>query len=120
MRRRLIGAALLWCCLAAAWPAPPGPWGGLRHAPARSRPAGGGRPPLLIGDSTAIFATPILGRLGVEADAHGGGLWGRGNQVLRARRRAHSLPHVVALALGANGPVSRSPIAAALQVMGRD
>src|SRR3954452_1705480 len=39
--------------------------------------------------------------------------------MLRARRRAHSLPHVAALALGANAPISRGQIAAALRVMGR-
>ena len=34
------------------------------------RPAHG-RPPLIIGDSTMIFAAPVLGGLGFEADAHG-------------------------------------------------
>src|SRR3954447_19692613 len=120
MRRRLIGAAVLACCVAAAWPATAGACGEFRHSHARSRPARNGRPPLLIGDSTAIFATPILGRLGIEADAHGCRFFGQGVQMLRARRRDHSLPHVVALALGANGPVSRGQISAALRVMGRD
>src|SRR3954447_5751508 len=120
MRRRLIGAAVLACSMAAAWPATAGACGEFRHSHARSRPARNGRPPLFIGDSTGIFATPILGRLGVEADAHGCRFFGQGVQMLRARRRAHSLPHVAALALGANGPVSRGQISAALRVMGRD
>src|SRR4051794_8795835 len=120
MRRRLITGALVACWVVAAWPTTASACGEFRHASARSHPAGVGRAPLFIGDSTGIFATPMLGRLGVEADAHGCRFFGQGVQMLRARRRAHSLPHVVALALGANGPVSRSQISAALRVMGRD
>ena len=120
MRRRLTVAALLACCAVAAWPATAGACGELRHARARSHPAGVGRAPLLIGDSTSIIATPILGRLGVEADAHGCRFFGQGVQMLRGRRRAHTLPHVVVLALGANGPVSRGQISAALRIVGRD
>src|SRR3954451_979347 len=120
MRRRLIGAAVLACCVAAAWPATAGACGEFHHSHARSRPAGGGGPPLLIGDSTAIFAPPSLGRLGIGPDPHGCRFFGQGVQMLRARRRAHSLPHVVALALGANGPVSRGQISAALRITGRD
>src|SRR5918996_699185 len=98
MRRRLIGVPLVLCCVAAAWPSTADACGEFRHARARVRPSGVGRAPLAIGDSTSIFAV----------------------QMLRARRRAHTLPHVVALALGANAAVSRGQIAAALRVMGRD
>jgi hypothetical protein len=73
---------------------------------------------LVIGDSTSIIAAPILGRLGLEADARGCRQFGQGVQMLAARRRARTLPHVVALALGANGPVSGAQIAAALRIMG--
>jgi hypothetical protein len=118
MRRRLTTAALVGVCLAAAWPAGASACGELRHAHAHGRVGRVGRAPLLVGDSTSIIAAPVLGRLGVEADAHGCRQFGQGLQMLRARRHAHTLPHVVALALGANGPVSGGQISAALRIMG--
>src|SRR3954462_14204145 len=120
MLRRIVGVTLVLACSSALSTATASACAEFRHAHARAHPAAAGRPPLLIGDSTSIFAVPILGRLGVEADAHGCRFFGQGVQMLRAHRSAHTLPHVVALALGANGPVSRGQITAALRVLGRD
>jgi hypothetical protein len=118
MRRRLTTTALAGFCLLAAWPAGASACGEFHHTRAHKRAGRVGRAPLLIGDSTSIIAAPILGRLGVEADAHGCRQFGQGLQMLRARRHAHTMPHVVALALGANGPVSGGQISSALRIMG--
>jgi hypothetical protein len=79
-----------------------------------------GRAPLVIGDSTMIFAAPVLGRLGLEADAKGCRGFAEGVRILAARRHAGTLPRVAVLALGANGSTDAARIAAALRVMGRD
>jgi hypothetical protein len=77
-----------------------------------------GRAPLIIGDSTMIFAAPVLGRLGLEADAHGCRQFAQGVAMLAARRHARTLPAVAILALGANGPIAPGQIASALRIMG--
>jgi hypothetical protein len=92
----------------------------FKHASARAIPRHLGRAPLEIGDSTSIFAAPILGHLGIEADAHGCRQFGQGLQILSARRHTHTLPHVVVLALGANGPISLGQISAGLSIVGRN
>ena len=54
--------------------------------------AGGGRAPLVIGDSTMIFAAPVLGGLGLEADAHGCRPFAEGVRMLAARKANGTLP----------------------------
>lgn len=76
------------------------------------------RPPLVIGDSTMIFAVPYLGHLGMQADARGCRMWSEGLQLLRRRRHAHTLPHLVVMGLGANWSISRSDIEAAVRLLG--
>jgi hypothetical protein len=75
-----------------------------------------GPPPWVIGDSTAIFAAPVLGRLGVAADAHGCRQFDQG--VAMVARRGRRAPEAVVLALGANGQVSRRQIARARRILG--
>jgi hypothetical protein len=72
-----------------------------------------------VGDSTSIIAAPMLGRLGLEADARGCRTFGQGVEMLAARHRAHTLPHVVAMALGANAATTSGQVSAAVRVMGR-
>ena len=93
--------------------------GAFKHASAVRHPRGHTRAPLVIGDSTMIFAAPVLGHLGLEADAHGCRQFGQGVGILAARRHAHTLPPVAVLALGANGPIGSGQIGAALRVIGR-
>ena len=90
----------------------------VRHAAARHDPTRVRRAPLIVGDSTLLLAAPYLGRLGIEADARGCRQLGAGIALLAARRRAHALPPVVVLALGANGPIGAGAIARALRVAG--
>ena len=77
-----------------------------------------GRAPLIIGDSTMIFAAPYLGRRGFQADAHGCRQFSAGVAMLAGRRRSGTLPWYPVLALGANGPVSRPAIERALRAIG--
>jgi hypothetical protein len=75
--------------------------------------------PLVLGDSVMIFAVPPLARRGFDADARGCRQVPEAMAILRARKRAHTLPHLVVLALGTNGYVTRAEIHAALHLLGR-
>src|SRR4051794_30911574 len=68
------------------------------------------RPPLVIGDSTMIFAVPVLARLGMQANARGCRMWSEGMALIRGRLHAHTLPHLVIMGLGANWTVTRGDI----------
>ena len=115
----LAGAAGLALAVVAIAASPAaGACGEPRHArPAHREHAG--RAPLIIGDSTMLFAAPVLGGLGIEANAQGCRQFGQGVRMLAARRHAHTLPAVAILALGANGPVGGGEMASALRIMGR-
>ena len=76
-----------------------------------------GAAPWLIGDSTSILAAPLLGRHGIEADAHGCRQFADGVTMI-ARRPRHRLADVVVLALGANGPIQRSDVVRARHLLG--
>jgi hypothetical protein len=116
-------ASTLACCAAigAGLIAPDGAnaCGAFKHSHAVHHARGHARAPLVIGDSTMIFAAPVLGQLGLEADAHGCRQFAQGVGILAARRHAHTLPPVAVLALGANGPIAGGQIGAALRVIGR-
>jgi hypothetical protein len=115
---RVLGVALaLGVSLVAATPA--AACGELHHARASGH-AAAGRAPLVIGDSTLIFAAPVLGSIGLEADARGCRQFSEGVAMLAARRRAGRLPGVAVMALGANGPIGTSALEAALRVTGRE
>ena len=90
-----------------------------RHVQAAHAGRSLGRAPLALGDSTMIYAAPVLGRLGVEADARGCRGFADGVGILASRRRAGTLPRVVVLALGANGSTNAGLISHALRVVGR-
>jgi hypothetical protein len=76
-------------------------------------------PPLFIGDSTGIFATPRLARRGVEANSRGCRQISEGLALMRARKAHGALPRVVILHLGANWTVTQGDIARALRITGR-
>ncbi len=66
-----------------------------------------------------IFAAPVLGGLGFEADARGCRQFSAGVTMIAARRHAGTLPRIAILALGANGPIPASGVRAALRAVGR-
>jgi hypothetical protein len=76
------------------------------------------RPPLIVGDSTMLFAAPRLGERGLQADARGCRQFAAGVRLLDARRRSGTLPRISILALGANGSVSATAIRKALATIG--
>ncbi len=78
----------------------------------------GHRAALVLGDSTGIFAVPKLAARGLSADAKECRQFADGVAAIRARRSAGRLPHLVVLALGANGPVGRDAIRGALRALG--
>ena len=76
------------------------------------------RPPLVIGDSTMIFAVPYIGHHGMQANARGCRMWSEGLALIRKRKHQHTLPHLVVMGLGANWVITRSDIEAAVRLLG--
>ncbi|HEY5197232.1 MAG TPA: hypothetical protein VIJ51_09420, partial [Solirubrobacteraceae bacterium] len=75
-------------------------------------------PPLAIGDSTMIFALPSLAAEGYDANARGCRQFPEAIALLSSLRHAHTLPHLVVIALGANGSVTDPYVREALAVLG--
>jgi hypothetical protein len=113
-----VSAAVL-VCLAAATPARAG-CGGENHsaADARMLHRPGHRAALVIGDSTSIYAGPRLAARGMETYARGCRQMSAGLALMRARKRAGRLPHLVVLALGANGGATIGQLGEALRIAG--
>jgi hypothetical protein len=76
------------------------------------------RPPLAIGDSSMLLALPALARVGYKANARGCRQFAEGLRILRDARRAHQLPHLVVLALGADATVTGRQIDQAKKILG--
>jgi hypothetical protein len=76
------------------------------------------RPPLAIGDSSMLLALPALARVGYKANARGCRQFTEGLRLLRDARRAHQLPHLVVLALGADASVTGAQIDQAKKILG--
>lgn len=76
------------------------------------------RPPLVIGDSTMLFAVPYIAQQRMQGNARGCRQWSEGMELIRARKRSRSLPHLVVMALGANWTITRADIEAALKLVG--
>jgi hypothetical protein len=76
------------------------------------------RPPLAIGDSTMIFALPSLAAEGYNANARGCRQFPEALTLLDGLRRGNALPHLVVIALGANGSVTDADVSRALAILG--
>jgi lysophospholipase L1-like esterase len=90
--------------------------GGTLTSQARTHPKGQ-LPPLALGDSTMILSLPGLASAGYDANAHGCRQFFQALALMSALRSAGRLPHMVTLALGANGTVSAAQIEQALRIM---
>jgi hypothetical protein len=77
----------------------------------------GMRPPLAIGDSTMLLALYDLAGIGYEANAHGCRQFPEALALLRARKAQGTLPHMVVIALGADGSVTHDGIGETLGVL---
>lgn len=78
----------------------------------------GSLPPLAIGDSTMLLALPSLARAGFDVNAHGCRQYPEALSLLAELAHAGRLPHLIVIALGANGTIERRDIAQALRILG--
>jgi hypothetical protein len=78
-----------------------------------------GRPPLAIGDSSMLLAVPNLAHAGYKVNARGCRQFTEGIGVVGAAKRQRKLPHMVAMALGADASISRSQVEHTLHLLGR-
>ncbi len=90
--------------------------GGVRTGEARHHAAG--RAPLAIGDSTMLLALPDLTKRGFSVNAHGCRQFPEARALLARLAHAHRLPHLVVVALGADGSVTKADISATLRILG--
>jgi hypothetical protein len=121
MSRRLhIGGALLATIVAVATAAPParGACGGVETARPVKKVNPGGHAPLAIGDSTMLLALPNLARAGYQANARGCRTIEEGLDVIRGYKRQGRLPHLVAIALGADATLSSGQMETAFRLIG--
>jgi hypothetical protein len=78
------------------------------------------RPPLAIGDSTMLLALPQLAAAGFDVNAHGCRQFSEALTLLAGLAHAHLLPHLVVIALGADGSITSADVAETLRILGRD
>ncbi len=93
--------------------------GGVQTTSARMHHPGE-LPPLALGDSTMLLSLPGLAAHGYDANAQGCRQFGQALTLLHQLRAHNALPHMVTIALGANGTVTAADISQALKVMGDD
>jgi hypothetical protein len=91
--------------------------GGVVTAKPTKRVNPKGRAPIAIGDSIMILAVRRLAAEGYHANAQGCRQWDQGVEMLRRKGRRNSLPHLVTMALGTNGPVTGAQVADALKAL---
>ena len=77
----------------------------------------GMRPPLAIGDSTMLLALFDLAHIGYEANAHGCRQFPEALALLHQREAHGTLPHMVVIALGADGSISGKQIGETLGLL---
>lgn len=75
-------------------------------------------PPLAIGDSIMKPSVPQLGRAGWDADARVCRSFDDARRMIRVRKSHRTLPRVVVIALGGNGPFTVDDIAKVVHMMG--
>jgi hypothetical protein len=85
---------------------------------AQVNPNPGGRPPLIIGDSTVLLPIPNLTAVGYSVNARGCRGIGEAIDVAAKLRGKHRLPHLVLMNDYANGGITLEKIQEALDVLG--
>jgi hypothetical protein len=109
----LVAAFLIWLAAPASSQAACG-------GPQTAQPAhrfDGQIPPLAIGDSTMLLSSAGLASSGYAVNAQGCRQFFQAVALLQQLRARHQLPHMVVVALGANGSVSSADIASALNAI---
>jgi hypothetical protein len=82
------------------------------------RAAGSPRPSYAIGDSVMVYSVALLGRSGFDADARPCRSFKDAQRMLALKARHRTLPAVVVIALGANGPFTLKDIQRVLRIIG--
>jgi hypothetical protein len=90
--------------------------GGVQQVSAQQRT--GSLPPLAIGDSTMLLALPDLSHEGFEANARGCRQYPEALALISGLARAGRLPHLIVIALGANGQIEPGNVEQALRILG--
>lgn len=90
--------------------------GGVYSAGPAHHPRGQ-RPPLAIGDSTMLLSLPGLAARGYLANAHGCRQFYQALEMLSQLKAQGTLPHMVVIALGANGYVTHTDVGLALGLL---
>jgi hypothetical protein len=83
------------------------------------RPSSKPLPPLAIGDSIMKPSVPQLGKAGWDADARVCRSFIDARRMIRVRKTHRTLPRVVVIALGGNGPFTVEDIAKVVHMMGK-
>lgn len=116
MSLRACGSLVL-VCLAVLAPAARAQCGDpVRQAPLKQ--LGDFAAPLIIGDSVLLGAVRPVARQGYEVDARGCRSWREGAALVRKRKRRGTLPHMVAMFLGADWDVTSAQITETLYRLG--
>lgn len=115
--RRPTPLALAAALLITAVPAARADCGGVKTAPAAKR-VGPFASPLIVGDSVVLGAIPEIAAQGFQINTHGCRQWPEGEAVVRAHKRAGTLPHEVVMFLGADWTVSRRQVRDVLALIG--
>lgn len=119
LRRTAFATLIATGVLAAAGaPAAVAGCGGVETKKATKR-LGDFRAPLIIGDSVLLGAIPEVARIGFDIDAHGCRQWTEGARVVRLHKRRGTLPHMVAMFLGADWTVSKAQIHEVMYRLGK-
>jgi len=74
--------------------------------------------PLIIGDSVLLGAVAPVARIGFTVNTQGCRSWSQGAAIVRKRKRKGTLPHMVAMFLGADWEVSTAQIRETLYRLG--
>jgi hypothetical protein len=75
-------------------------------------------PPLAVGDSTMLLSIPALTANGFDVNARGCRQFPETLALLSSLAGARQLPHLVVVAMGANGIVTNADVTAALRILG--
>ncbi len=91
----------------------------VHRSKAAVNPAGRGRAPILIGDSTVLLPIPNLAQAGISVNGRGCRGFRESLNVAAKLRAKHHLPHLVLMNGYANGGAGAKLIADALSVIGK-
>ena len=92
--------------------------GVVSSKPTRDRLPGKVRAPLAIGDSVMLGAVDEMAGAGFEVNVRGCRQMSEGLDLMRARKRAGTLPRAVLVLLGANWTISQDEIREATRILG--